>query len=325
MSTMKSLYYTFLFVFCLASCSADNDLSGAGDDPDDNFSYEFIKRSFTHELTQKNIPYGFFKPKPSLGTTDEKFPLILALHGAEYMATEEKLFLSLESINAYATGWIKKEKQDDYPAYVLAPNIHSELATVEAGYRFPYTGDNGIDLIEKLLDHIIAENPNIDTGRIYLTGHSTGGVGTWFLGARMKDRFAAIVPLSSAFSTKGETYAYVNSQVDAGVFQQLPVWSFIHRRDANLNQVTSGDGDHGCRGIFSELLKNDFDPVFTHAFLGTDYYLTQAQIKEAVNTDKKHFYTEYEYACSLAECHFAMNTALEEPLLFEWLFKQRKQ
>ena len=135
------------------------------------------------------------------------------------------------------------------------------------------------------LDFIIDENPHIDTNRIYLTGHSAGGAGTWFLGYKMNDRFAAIVPFSSAFSTKGEVYGYINSQVDETVFEQLPVWSFIHRKDANLNQVTSGDGDHGCRDVFREFLKNGYETVFTHGFLGTDYYLTPVQIKEAIDAN----------------------------------------
>jgi predicted peptidase len=45
-----------------------------------------------------------------------------------------------------------------------------------------------------LLDHVLATR-TIDTGRVYLTGISMGGYGTWALAATNPDRFAAIVPI----------------------------------------------------------------------------------------------------------------------------------
>lgn len=42
-----------------------------------------------------------------------------------------------------------------------------------------------------------------DTQRIYLTGHSMGGHGTWFLGATYPDKWAAIAPAAGYASLKG--------------------------------------------------------------------------------------------------------------------------
>lgn len=315
--------YILVIIFGVISCDNDNSSPDSLLDPaTDDFSYEFKKYYFKHEVTNTDIPYHIFKPKPPYNS-GEKFPLILALHGMEYASINEDLFLTFDQIDAFAKGWIKEERQKDYPAYVLAPNIYKDLSMLDSEYSDVWTGDSCSDLIEKLLDFIIKENPNIDTNRIYLTGHSAGGIGTWFLGAKMHDRFAALVPLSSAFYTKGENFTYLSSQIDAHIFEDLPVWSFIHRKDANLNATTSGDANHGCRGMFNAFIQKGYTPAFTHRFLDVEYYLTQAQIKEAIDTNKKHLYTEYEHECS-PYCHFAMNTALEEPLLFRWLFKQKK-
>lgn len=49
--------------------------------------------------------------------------------------------------------------------------------------------------IEAVLDEV-AENYNIDPDRVYLTGLSRGGHGTWGIASRIPDRFAAIAPLA---------------------------------------------------------------------------------------------------------------------------------
>ncbi|MFI4860477.1 MAG: prolyl oligopeptidase family serine peptidase [Phycisphaerales bacterium JB063] len=48
--------------------------------------------------------------------------------------------------------------------------------------------------LEALLDHIEATY-NVDTRRIYVTGLSMGGYGTFALGARNPERYAALVPI----------------------------------------------------------------------------------------------------------------------------------
>lgn len=53
-----------------------------------------------------------------------------------------------------------------------------------------FTGDELMDAIDKL----IAENPWVDTSRIYLGGFSFGSMNTWNVGLRNWNRFAAIIP-----------------------------------------------------------------------------------------------------------------------------------
>ena len=45
-----------------------------------------------------------------------------------------------------------------------------------------------------LLDEVVADFP-VDTSRLYLTGLSMGGYGTWDLGTRLADRWAAVAPI----------------------------------------------------------------------------------------------------------------------------------
>ena len=43
----------------------------------------------------------------------------------------------------------------------------------------------------------------IDTSRVYLMGHSMGGMGTWYLGQKYADKWAALGVLSGGFGYKG--------------------------------------------------------------------------------------------------------------------------
>ncbi len=47
---------------------------------------------------------------------------------------------------------------------------------------------------------LVRHEYNVDPSRIYLMGHSMGGFGTWFLGAKYSDIWAAIAPMSGTFA-----------------------------------------------------------------------------------------------------------------------------
>ena len=70
-----------------------------------------------------------------------------------------------------------------------------------------------------LLDHMIKTH-KIDEDRIYVTGLSMGGFGTWRLAAFIPDRFAAIAPICGG----GEPYW-------ARRFAHLPTWAFHGAKD----------------------------------------------------------------------------------------------
>lgn len=51
-----------------------------------------------------------------------------------------------------------------------------------------------MQVVIDILDQVIASSP-IDRARLYLTGLSMGGFGTWDLGTRLADRWAAVAPI----------------------------------------------------------------------------------------------------------------------------------
>ena len=76
-----------------------------------------------------------------------------------------------------------------------------------------------IDNLSRLVSEI-ETNYRIDKRRIYLTGLSMGGYGTWSLAASDPSRFAAIAPICGGGNLR-----------DAGSIKDIPTWVFHGARD----------------------------------------------------------------------------------------------
>lgn len=84
---------------------------------------------------------------------------------------------------------------------------------------------NGWDRVEEdlinMIDYVI-ENYNADTSRVYLTGVSYGGFGTWHLASSYPDRFAAIAPV----------VGWGHPELMEPIAEhKIPVWAFAGGRD----------------------------------------------------------------------------------------------
>jgi len=111
----------------------------------------------------------FHAVRPPLAIEEgKKYALFLSLHGASVKAWNQA--------RAYAP------KRD---AFVVAP-------TNRRPFGFDWQDWGRLDALEAL-EHALANLP-IDPERVYLTGHSMGGHGAWYVGALYADRFAAIAP-----------------------------------------------------------------------------------------------------------------------------------
>jgi predicted peptidase len=74
--------------------------------------------------------------------------------------------------------------------------------------------------LNALLDEII-EKYKVDQDRIYVTGLSMGGFGTWTLAAYAPERFAALVPICGG----GDAFS-------ARRISHIPVWAFHGAKDS---------------------------------------------------------------------------------------------
>ena len=107
--------------------------------------------------------------------------------------------------------------------------MHGPPKLIEAGNEFPFivvspqcpTGNRGWQAHElsALLDEI-TEKYKVDKDRIFVTGLSMGGYGTWSLAAFSPDRFAALVPICGG----GDPHT-------AARLAHVPIWVFHGAKD----------------------------------------------------------------------------------------------
>lgn len=94
--------------------------------------------------------------------------------------------------------------------------------------------------LNHLLAYLLEQHP-IDPDRVYLTGMSMGGAGTWFWANHSPQHFAAIAPIAAG----GQTGPKDPLLVDPKSYQKLPVWAF------------HGDKDRVCPHVqIDSLVKN---------------------------------------------------------------------
>jgi predicted peptidase len=125
----------------------------------------------------KSLHYLRYVPKD----TAEKLPLFVFMHGAGERGNADGS--EIDAIAKHGFFQQIKENNSEFPFIMVAPQCpHNEYW---GGY---------IESLNKFLDYII-ENNNVDTDRIYLSGLSMGGTGTWLWALDAPDRFAAIAPV----------------------------------------------------------------------------------------------------------------------------------
>ena len=124
----------------------------------------------------------------------KKYPLVLFLHGAGERGDDNKSQLQ------YFPEWMATaDMRAKYPCFILAPQCPDDEKWVDVSWDSENFSRHAQEPSESMrhaigmMNELIKSQP-IDTHRIYLTGLSMGGYGTWDLAMRMPDRFAAIAP-----------------------------------------------------------------------------------------------------------------------------------
>ncbi|VAX35631.1 hypothetical protein MNBD_PLANCTO02-3414 [hydrothermal vent metagenome] len=132
----------------------------------------------------------------------EKWPLVLFLHGAGERGD------NLDLVKIHGPPMLVS-KGENFPFILVSPQCRENVwwQSVE---------------LTALLDEI-EKKYHVDKDRIYVTGLSMGGFGSWALAAYTPDRFAAIVPICGG----GETYKVKR-------FSHVPVWAFHGAKDRGV-------------------------------------------------------------------------------------------
>lgn len=142
-----------------------------------------------------NFEYVTYLPKDY--DENKKYPLVFFLHGAGERGSDLDV--------ACRHGFMKhvREENKDYPFIFVAPQCPYNK------YWGCYT-----ESLLAFLDYICDTLP-VDLNRVYLTGLSMGGTGTFMLAMAAPERFAAIAPVCGS-----GIYWY------GGVFVDIPVYMY---------------------------------------------------------------------------------------------------
>ena len=166
-----------------------------------------LEKLFEKEITV-TAKYHYLLSLPAgYEDSDRRWPLMLFLHGSGESGE------SLAKVKANGPPKLIAGNERAFPCIVVSP-------------QSPGRGWNP-DYLAALLDDICATY-RVDPDRVYLTGLSMGGYGTWMLAAAHPDRFAAIVPICGG-----------GNPADADKLKGLPIWAFHGADDKTVKLENS--------------------------------------------------------------------------------------
>jgi len=158
-------------------------------------------RTFEKEITKTlSCNYLLFLPE-GYGQKKQQWPLIMFLHGAGERGSD------LNKVKVHGPPKIV-ENRKDFPFIVVSPQCPEDDWWTDK-----------VEVLINLLDDIVARY-KVDKERIYLTGLSMGGYGTWSLASEYPERFAAIAPICGG-----------SNRIMALRLRDIPVWVFHGAKD----------------------------------------------------------------------------------------------
>jgi len=171
-----------------------------------------------------NPPYNYLLFTPANYDKQEKWPLIVFLHGAGERGD------GLDLVKKHGPPKIVEGKPD-FGFIVVSPQV-------------PSNSRWDAEKVGQIIDQV-SESLKVDADRIYLTGLSMGGFGTWNTAAKYPDRFAAIVPICGG----GDPEA-------ADKIKSIPCWVFHGAKDTAVSLRQSEE-------MVDALKKAGGEPKFT--------------------------------------------------------------
>ncbi len=187
---MKRLFVVFMGIALFQGCSAQSNS-------------RLIDASF-ETVIKEEFQYYLYFPENYDTNKDEKFPLLLFLHGGGESGGD------LEEIKTNGPPKLIAEG-NEFPFLILAPqNPHEKKWW------------NTHALIE-LLDEVVANN-RVDKNRIYLTGLSRGGGAAWELAVQYPKKFAALAVVCGMSPLP---YA-------GWLDKEMPIWVFHGTEDQSI-------------------------------------------------------------------------------------------
>jgi predicted peptidase len=190
------------------------------------------------------------------GHKGDKLPLLIYLHGGGSKGVEMRKIDHCIPRLRYGI-----DKFDKGPCIVVVPQC---LAKTEDGTRASWRPEDLNIYLENLMNTL-----PVDPDRVYLTGNSMGGSGSWAWGGSNPEHFAAIAPVSGGVGSRDSEEVSPKIEAMAKKLATVPVYAFAGEKDdvvsaenskrmiaaiqkaggAQAKLTVYPDAGHGAKGI----------------------------------------------------------------------------
>jgi predicted peptidase len=211
-----------------------------------------IPMSFTATVTKTNhLDYLLYLPKNYYADHETRFPLVLFLHGAGERGTNLAVVAKHGPPKLVAAG-------REFPFILASPQCPEGQVWDD-------------DALLSLVDTLQAQL-RVDARRIYVTGLSMGGYGTWSLASKHPERFAAVAPVCGG----GERIrTLLPTQREA--LKTLGVWAFHGGKDnvvalSESERMVDAFKKAGVTDIQLTVYPEDGHDSWTHAYNEPTFY-----------------------------------------------------
>lgn len=195
---------------------------------------EFLAYSLFDSNNNLLFPGRLHVPSAYATDPNKARPLILFLHGAGESGTN-----NISQVNGNIDNLLAAAKARD--AFLYAPQTNS-------GWSNPALLSHALTMIDRAIDE-----RSVDLNRIYVTGLSMGGGGTWNFLNQFHDRVAAAVPICGVGPTSFFTPAELLDE---------PIWAFHGRFDSTVPATVT-------RNVVNRLLTEAGLPIPSYPPLNT--------------------------------------------------------
>lgn len=231
---------------------------------------------------------GYWLYLPGNHNYTKKWPVILFLQGINAIGG------AMERSKEWGPVKYALEGNDDYPELksligdnFIIINPHMTAGGYWDRQWFEHTG-----ALQEIVNHVM-ERYHGDPTRLYVTGLSFGGRGTWGLAVRWQKRIAAIMPVCGAIDRAG----------DLTTIKDLPVWMTCNTGDA----VSMYNAQKRAAAIIEESGGEKFLRLDTAAPTADDYL------------SQHHIFTSFK-----RKGHDAWTATYNKPHIYHWLLRFSK-
>ncbi len=182
----------------------------------------------------KGMSYAYYVPEDY--NPDKKYPVITYMHGVGECGSDNG---QLYRANEILVTLIQNPKYSG-EVIIFAPQCPS---------YYTWASDYVSDLAVSCLNDEIIGKFSVDENRLYITGLSLGGFGTWYTIARYPEKFAAAVPVCGGIDIPYERLKNLN----------LPIWTFHSKLDDTVSVFGTRQLVQTLKSLGKDIIYTEYD------------------------------------------------------------------